>query len=166
LTLLLFAGVIAAPEAMPADIELPGPLAALAHVLPAAAAPRPSPTPVAAVGAGAVVPPKVATAAPAQAPATYAVAGRVTSSATGSALARVSVSVRAADTLAVVASAVTDGSGNYSVRVPRGSYKVEFRPGTAFVPEWWNNKSAASRATVLNVENAARNGINASLSSR
>jgi len=165
LTLLLFAGVIAAPEAMPADIDLPGPLAALAHVLPAAAAPRPSPTPVA-VSAGAVVPPKVATAVPAQVPATYAVAGRVTSSTTGSAVARVTVSVRAADTLAVVGSAVTDASGNYSVRVPRGSYKVEFRPGTAFVPEWWNNKTAASRATVLNVENAARTGINASLSSR
>jgi hypothetical protein len=165
LALLMFVGVIAAPKATPADFELPGPLAALAQVIPAAAAPTSRPT-VAPAGAGAVIPPAAVTNTAAPNPPAYTVSGKVTSSTTGGAIARVTVSVRAADTLAVVASATTDGAGNYATRVPRGSYKVEFRPAAGFTSEWWNNKGGASKANILNVEGSARAGINASLTPR
>ncbi|NEN04939.1 hypothetical protein G3T36_03550 [Diaminobutyricibacter tongyongensis] len=78
--------------------------------------------------------------------------------------------VNASSTAGVVAQAVTDGSGRYTLEdLAAGTYTVEFLPGAgqSFSAQWWKNASSPSAATSITVGSQQNvPGINATLAAQ
>lgn len=68
-----------------------------------------------------------------------------------------------------VSGTATDSSGNYSFRVPSGTYRLQFYPPTSasLIPQWWNNTASGAQtfdlASDITVATSDVTGTNATL---